>query len=360
MKFKTRREHYTAEHTVDGITVPITRSREVTVPVLPRDWDRTALRTTTGLVLALTVVAVTWSTVSIGSVLGGGVGYIAATVFDLAWAICLLLEWMARFSPKKRTFPRRLGWVLLALTMGAIFWNGMLSHSIAMAIVGAVVSFVAKALWLGVTKHIDRDLSDADQQWAEAQTSAAHAKEAVAQVRRQAARIEHQAAAELLAMEAAYGLSVASATPSAATAAPSVASAAPAATQSATPAPALAPAGPVPLDAGQLAALLAALGATQQQAAPVASATDLDDMDDAEMEEDDAEALEPPTLASLSKADAVRIALRKRPGYNARQVTNLLAGYGVAVTDSYVRQVKARDAEQASELVSLVPIRKAE
>jgi hypothetical protein len=205
VKFKTRTEHYTEPHTVDGITVPVTRTRTVSTPLLPRDWDRAALRTTTALVMVLTVVAVAWSTVSIGNVLGGGVGYLAASVFDVAWATCLLLEWMARFSPDKRAFPRRLGWLLLVLTMGAIFWNGMLAHSVAMAVVGAVVSFVAKVLWLGVTKHVDKELSDPDAQWVAAQISAANAKMAVAQVRRQAARIEHQAAAELLAMEAETG-----------------------------------------------------------------------------------------------------------------------------------------------------------
>lgn len=202
MKYRTRNESYTVPHTVAGITVDVVKQRQTSQPVLPRDWDRAALRTVTGLVLTLTTVAVVWSTVSIGNVLGGGVGYLAATVFDAAWATCLLLEWMARFSPAKRTFPRGLGWLLLLITMGAIFWNGLLAHSIAMAVVGAFVSFAAKVLWLGVTKHVDKELSDADSQWVAAQISAANAAMAVGQVRRQAARIEHQAVAELLAMEA--------------------------------------------------------------------------------------------------------------------------------------------------------------
>jgi hypothetical protein len=202
VKFRTRNESYTVPHTVAGITVDVVKQRQTSQPVLPRDWDRAALRTVTGLVLALTTVAVVWSTVSIGNVLGGGVGYLAATVFDAAWATCLLLEWMARFSPAKRTFPRNLGWLLLVITMGAIFWNGILSGSVAMAVVGAFVSFAAKVLWLGVTKHVDKELSDADAQWVAAQISAANAAMAVGQVRRQAARIEHQAVAELLAMEA--------------------------------------------------------------------------------------------------------------------------------------------------------------
>jgi hypothetical protein len=126
---------------------------------------------------------------------------------------------------------------------------------------------------------------------------------------------------------------------------------------SATGAPALPAAGPVPLSADQLAAILASLTATQQQTAPVADAASECEADAADLDEDDAEPLEPPTLASLSKADAVRIALRKRPDYTARQIADLLGGYGVDVTDAYVRQVKARDA--AAELDTVVQLRSA-
>jgi hypothetical protein len=130
---------------------------------------------------------------------------------------------------------------------------------------------------------------------------------------------------------------------------------------SATDAPALPAAGPVPLAADQLAAILASLGATQQQAVPVASAASVSEADAADLADmdgqEDAEPLEPPTLASLSKADAVRIALKRRPGYTARQVADLLGGYGVDVTDAYVRQVKARDA--AAEMDTVVQLRSA-
>ena len=206
MKYRTRNESFTVPHTVAGITVDVVKQRQTSQPVLPRDYDRAALRTVTVLVLALTTVAVVWSTVSIGNVLGGGVGYLAATVFDAAWGVCLLLEWMARFDVGKRTFPRNLGWALLVGTMGVIFWHGLLSHSVAMAVVGAFVSFAAKVLWLGVTKHVDKELSDADSQWVAAQISAANAKLAIAGVRRQVARDEHRATLALLAMEAETGL----------------------------------------------------------------------------------------------------------------------------------------------------------
>jgi hypothetical protein len=85
--------------------------------------------------------------------------------------------------------------------MGAIAWHGVLVGSIPLAVVGALVSLFAKILWLGIMKHIDRDLSQRDQAWVEAETSSANAKLALAGVRRQVARAEARAALELLAAE---------------------------------------------------------------------------------------------------------------------------------------------------------------
>lgn len=203
MKFRTITQRYMTEHTRDGITVPVEKTRQVTVPALPRDMDAVAIKAASGLVLTLTLISIVWSTWSIGGLLGSGIGFLAAVVFDLAWGVCLLLEWMARFDVAKRKFPRVLGWLLLLATMGAIFWHGMERGNVAMGVCGAAVSAFAKALWLGVMKHIDRDLSPEDAQWVAAQISAANAKMAVASVRRQVARIEDRAAAELLALEAA-------------------------------------------------------------------------------------------------------------------------------------------------------------
>jgi hypothetical protein len=114
--------------------------------------------------------------------------------------------------------------------------------------------------------------------------------------------------------------------------------------------PALPAAGAVSPD--QVAALLAALGQAATVPAPaapaddVASATPVDDSayeDDADTEQDHLPPLEPPTLASLSKADAVRLAMRKRPGYSSAQIADLLLGHDVKVSASYVRQVRTRD-----------------
>ncbi|WP_392968175.1 hypothetical protein [Streptomyces sp. LN245] len=205
MKFRTETRRRTVEHTVDGITHLVSKPYSEKVPVLPADWDARAIKAASGLVLALTVVAIVWSTVSIGRLLNGGAGYAAAVVFDISWLTVLILEWLGRFDPAKREFARNMGFVLVAVTAGAIFWHGMLVGSTALAVVGAAVSVVAKALWMAIFKHVEKPLSDEDRQWVDAEISKANAKLAVAGVRRRVAVAEVQARAELLAAERLIG-----------------------------------------------------------------------------------------------------------------------------------------------------------
>ena len=220
MKFKTVLEKGTRTIERDGIAVEVTEDQERKVPVLPRDWSAVAVRAAVTLVMTLTVASVAWSTYSIGSLLGGGVGFIAAAVFDLGWAVCLILEWLARYLPAKRVLPRRLGWALLVATMGAIWWHGWAADSIPLATVGAAVSAFAKVLWLGVMKHIDRELTPDDAAWVAARISEANAKAAVADATRNATRMEQRATLERLAMQReqaemrdAFGIGEAPATP---------------------------------------------------------------------------------------------------------------------------------------------------
>ena len=351
MRFKTVREEYAGEHTREGITVPVTKMREVRLPVLPRNWDSIALRVVVGLVGVLTLASIVWSTWSIGSLLHGGPGYLAAGVFDLAWAVSLALEYLGRFDADKRKFATRLGWVLLLATMGLIFWHGMTLHSVGMAVGGAAVSAFAKILWLGVMKHVHRELSPEDRQWVQAQISAANAKMAVADARRRASHIEQRAALELLAMEReTHSMREAMGLPldDRATDALPVADA-PEAVADAPQAPAL-PAGLTP------EALAAALALVQgAQAGPGASAPEHPAGHPEHQAEDYAEAeeipepLEPPTLATLPKADAIRIVLQRRPDLAPAQVAELLAAHGVTTSADYVRQVKNRDAQAARE-----------
>ncbi|MFJ7154639.1 hypothetical protein ACIQUQ_06845 [Streptomyces sp. NPDC101118] len=205
MKFIDEKRRRWVERTIDGTTNVVPETYTVRTPKLPRDKDALALAGVSGLVLALTLVAIVWSTYSIGQLLGGGVGYAAGTVFDVAWLAVLVLEWLARFDPAKRQFPRKVGWALALVAAAAIFLEGQLAGSWEMAVVGAAVSIVAKVLWWAVFKHIDRDLSEPDAAWVAAEMSKANAKLAIAGARRQAAKAEVAARLELLAAERVLG-----------------------------------------------------------------------------------------------------------------------------------------------------------
>ncbi|WP_175084819.1 hypothetical protein [Candidatus Frankia nodulisporulans] len=181
----------------------MTRTRRVAVPVLPRDWDALAVRGVVGLVLALTLVSITWSTVSIAHLLDGTwTAYLAGGVFDLAWCAALGMAYLVRFRPDRRTVVDRVGWALLAVTVTAIGIEGHRTGGLAMACIGASVSIAAKALWWTFGHATRPELTADDAQWVAAQISAASAQLAVASVRRQVARAQDRAAAELLAMEA--------------------------------------------------------------------------------------------------------------------------------------------------------------
>ncbi|MEU3522025.1 hypothetical protein ABZ770_43510 [Streptomyces sp. NPDC006654] len=201
MKFKTEKRSRVVQHTRDGITHDVTEPYEIRTPVMPADWDQYAIKAAVTVVALLTAVAVVWSTYSIGALLNGGMGYAAAAVFDAAWIVNVLMEYLARFDPAKRSFSKKVGWLLLAATMGSIFWHGILAGSVALGVVGAAVSLFAKILWMGIMRFINRDLSEADQQWVKAEISRSNAQLAIAGVRRQVARAESRAALELLAAE---------------------------------------------------------------------------------------------------------------------------------------------------------------
>ncbi|MCX4780923.1 hypothetical protein [Streptomyces sp. NBC_01264] len=201
MKFVEEIRHRLVDRTIDGTTNQVSEPYSVRMPKLPRDKDTIALVGVSGLVLALTLVAIVWSTVSIGQLLGGGVGYAAGAVFDIAWLSVLVLEYLARFDPKKQELPRKVGLGLVLVAAAAIFLHGMEIGSWEMAAVGAAVSLVSKALWWAVFKHVDKELSPADSQWVAAEMSKANAKLAIASARRQAAKAEVHARLELLAAE---------------------------------------------------------------------------------------------------------------------------------------------------------------
>lgn len=184
---------------------------------VPRDWDRALLGaaiTGTGLLLVLAVI---WSTASIGPLLAlGGVtpviAYGVAGVFDLAWIICMLLEWLARYQPAKAAAPRKAGFAFLVVAMAAIGAHGGLAghwQGLIVGLVGAAVSLVAKSVWSLTIRHAAQELSPVAQQWVARRQSAAGAELAMAAVGRQLARSN----AHLTAYREAYDAPAAEPTP---------------------------------------------------------------------------------------------------------------------------------------------------
>lgn len=179
-----------------------------TVPV-PRDWDRAVLAGVaagTGLLLTL---AVTWSTASIGALLAlsgviAAVAYGVAAVFDAAWIICMALEWLARYDPRKAKAPRIAGFVALGISMAAIAAHGAMAggkKGIAVGIIGAFVSLIAKGVWTLAIRHTAKPLSPIAEQYVARRQAAAGAELAMAVVDRQLERSR----AHLTAYREAYG-----------------------------------------------------------------------------------------------------------------------------------------------------------
>lgn len=200
---RTRTERRLVPVTMHGKTHNI--PREAPVPQIPVDWEQRALNAALVVTGGLTLASVVWSTASIGGLLHGGVGYVAATVFDAAWIVTLLMEYLGRYDRRRRRSARVMGWLLLALTMAALAGDGMQAHDKGLALCGAAVSLVAKLLWLGVLGHVHHDLSQDAADWVAAEQDAAAAELALAGVDRRVARSRGKAAAHRLAIERLYG-----------------------------------------------------------------------------------------------------------------------------------------------------------
>jgi hypothetical protein len=176
---------------------------------VPRDWDRAVLAGVavgTGVLLTLAVV---WSTASIGALLAlsgvlAVIAYGVAAVFDAAWIICMALEWLARYDPRRAVMPRRAGYVALGISMAAIATREILPHGwsgVPVGIIGAAVSLIAKGVWTLAIKATAKELSPVAEQYVARRQAAAGAELAMAVVDRQLARTRHQ----LNAYREAYG-----------------------------------------------------------------------------------------------------------------------------------------------------------
>jgi hypothetical protein len=191
-------------HTINGKTEMVLDRYTIDVPVPPRDWDRTVLTTVTAAAGILVAVAVVWSTASIGDLLArvtvAPAAYAAAVAFDLAWILCMAVEWLARYDPARAALPRRIGHGALVVAMAAVGAHGWIAGYAAIGIIGAIVSGIVKTLWTVVLRHHAMPLDDKTQQWVDKQRAEAGGELAMVAVNRELTRKRGAAEAEAQAL----------------------------------------------------------------------------------------------------------------------------------------------------------------
>lgn len=185
---KTRTEWRTrlVPHTRNGQTQMVPDEYSVDVPQVPRDWDNIALRAVTLFATVAVLGAVVWSAVSIGDLLSHvappWAAYTVAGVFDLAWIVCNILEWISRFDRDRAQVPMIAGWVALVVSMVLISIHGHVEDALTIGIAGAFVSLIAKGIWTVVmhfhsVKLDPKDIAFMRQRRAETTMQAAHISE---------------------------------------------------------------------------------------------------------------------------------------------------------------------------------------
>lgn len=189
-----------------GRTHLVPKEFTVTVPRVPRDWDAVALRAVSGAAALAVAGAVTWSTVAIGSLLSETApawsAYMASGMFDLAWIICMVLEWLSRYDRGRAALPIACGWVFLGLSVGLITFHGHHAGNWIVGACGGAVSLLAKGMWTVVMRHSAVAMDPDSQAWLEAERASVNSSLAVTAARRQLNRTEARTAAEALALSA--------------------------------------------------------------------------------------------------------------------------------------------------------------
>lgn len=148
-----RRPTRTISENVNGVDVEYDVPDNTPVVRIPFNLDAALRRALFTLAVIMTIGAIIWGTVAIGSMLAllapAWAAYLVAGVFDAGWAACLIAEWILRHDSRRSTTPRNAGIAMLAVSMAAIVIHGALAGSWgwAVGIVGALVSAAAKGVW---------------------------------------------------------------------------------------------------------------------------------------------------------------------------------------------------------------------
>ncbi|MFE9125040.1 GIY-YIG nuclease family protein [Streptomyces sp. NPDC007148] len=206
MKTRTVRRSRRVPHTIDGITHIVDEEYDEVVPIPPRDWDHIVLVAVTFLAGLLVAVTVVWSTTNIGGLLDrvtiAPAAYAAAVAFDLAWIMCMAVEWLARYDRRRAKVPRIAGHVALAIAMAAVATHGWLDGERAIGLIGASVSGLVKGLWTVVLGYYAAPLDARSQAWVEKQLAEVGAQQALIPVQRQLMRSRGAIEAEALSLTA--------------------------------------------------------------------------------------------------------------------------------------------------------------
>jgi hypothetical protein len=220
MKYRTEERTRMVPETRDGKTHMVPQTYTERIPVAPQDWDAIALGAVRVAAVLAVAGAVTWSTVAIGDLLSGvapvWTSYLVAGVFDLAWVICMVLEWLSRYDRDRAALPVVCGWVALAvsvslitlhgasdggtaLVQGAADWSG---RGTIFGACGGAVSVMAKGMWAVVMRHTAVEMDPASAAWLEAERREMNSALATVAARRQLARTQSRTQAEVLALSA--------------------------------------------------------------------------------------------------------------------------------------------------------------
>jgi len=196
-------------HTVDGETELVLDRQYIEVPLPPRDWDQTVRTAVTIGACILVTASLVWTTASIGDLLATAtiavVAYAAAVAFDATWIMCMGVEWLLRYDPERAKTPRKAGHWALAVSMGAVFAHGYVSHQMVIGAVGAVVSALAKGGWMIAMRVHARPLDERTQQWVAKRRAAVDGQLAMIPVRRDLQRGQSMIEAERRALAAESG-----------------------------------------------------------------------------------------------------------------------------------------------------------
>jgi hypothetical protein len=196
-------------HTVDGVTELVLDTEYIEVPEPPRDWDQLVRTAVTIGAIVLVTASLVWTTASIGDLLSAVtlpvVAYAAAVAFDASWIMCMGVEWLLRYDPKRARAAQRAGKWALAVSMAAVFAHGHAAGEWAIGVVGALVSGLAKGGWSMAMRVHARPLDPRTQQWVEARRAKVDGQLAMIPIRRDLQRGEHLIEAERQALTAESG-----------------------------------------------------------------------------------------------------------------------------------------------------------